>query len=58
MTPEYIKARLKKESELKIKYNYSNIKTAEDLEKADHITQNELAAWTKEYYGHKVEGEL
>ena len=42
---------MKKESELKKKHNYSNIKTAEDLEKADHIIRNALALWTKEYYG-------
>jgi len=51
MTPEYIKARLKKESELREKHGYSRIKTRDDLEKADHIIQNELATWTKEYCG-------
>lgn len=52
---DYLEARMKKQIELRKKYNYSTIKTAEDLEKADHIIQNELATWTKEYYGHKVE---
>lgn len=53
ITNEYIKARTEKESELKKKHKYSNIKSVDTLEKADHIIQNELASWTKEYYKKK-----
>lgn len=53
ITDEYIKARMKKEKELKEKYKYSSIKTADDLEKADNIIQNELAKWHEEYYAEK-----
>lgn len=58
ITDKYIKARMKKESELKKKHGYSRIKTLDVLEKADHILQNELALWTEEYYGYKVEAKL
>ena len=55
---DYVKARLKKRGELSKKYKYKEAKTSDEIDEIDNKIQNELASWTKEYYGHKVEPNL
>ncbi len=47
---DYVEARIKKEDELKKKYNYSKIDTIGKMEDVDAKIQNELAKWYKGYY--------